>query len=80
MSKNLISKIISIIFLGVVTLCVGCETEQSASKNNNGMVGYAKIQAQEQAELTNQEYLKKYPVPQSKVVLDGTKQTVNLKE
>lgn len=79
-SLNISHTLFMTILLGGILICVGCETEQSVSKNNNGMVGYAKIQAQEQAELTNQEYLKKYPLPQSKVVLDGTKQTVNLKE
>jgi len=82
MNKKVIPPIMSIILFGVMMLCVGCETEQEQStpKNNNGMVGYAKMRAEEQAELTNQEYLKKYPLPQNKTEFDGTKKTVNLRE
>ncbi|MFV5265218.1 hypothetical protein ACMUMS_16920 [Acinetobacter courvalinii] len=79
---NMSHSIFITIVLGGVLMCVGCETEQAQStpKNNNGMVGYAKMRAEEQAELTNQEYLKKYPLPQNKTGFDGTKQTVNLRE
>lgn len=81
MKKINISQLISsVLVIGGMIMCIGCETEQSASKNNNGMVGYAQKQAQVQAELTNQEQLKKHPLPQNRVELSGTKQTLNLNQ
>lgn len=79
MSKIHVSQwLLSSVLVGMVLTFSGCETEQSASKNNNGMVGYTQKLAQEQAELTNQDLLKKHPLPQNKVVLNGTKQTLDL--
>lgn len=77
MNKKAIPAIMSIILFGIMTLCVGCETEQSASKNNNAMVGYAQDHAKAQAELINQEQLKKTSITEAKVVADGTTQSLS---
>lgn len=76
MNKNVISPIMSVVLFGVIMLCVGCETEQSASKNNNAMVGYAQDHAKAQAELINQEQLKKTSLTQT-VITDGSVQPLS---
>ncbi|AZM39835.1 hypothetical protein EJP75_15695 [Acinetobacter baumannii] len=76
MRKPKISVFISIILLGGIFLSTGCETEQTSSKKNDGMVGYAQDHAKSQAELINQEQLKKSSLNEAKVVADGTTQSL----
>ncbi len=54
----------------------GCETEQSASKNNNAMVGYTQDYAKAQAEFINQEQLKKSSITEVRAVTDGSPQSL----
>ncbi|WP_087548345.1 hypothetical protein [Acinetobacter sp. WCHA39] len=76
MRKPNISVFISIFILGGIFLSTGCETEQT-SKKNDGMVGYAQDHAKAQAELINQEQLKKSSLTEAKVVADGTARSLN---
>lgn len=78
MSKIHVSQwLLSSVLVGMVLTFSGCETEQSASKNNDGMVGYAQDHAKVQAELINQEQLKKSPLTEAKVVTDGSTQSLS---
>jgi hypothetical protein len=77
MEKLKTSVFISIVLLGCMLLSAGCETEQTSSKNNDGMVGYAQDHAKAQAEMINQEQLKKSSLTEAKVVADGTAQTLS---
>ncbi len=78
MSKNNVGQwLLSSVLIGTVFTFSGCETEQSASTNNNGMVGYAQDHAKAQAELINQEHLKKSPLTEARVITDGSTQSLN---
>lgn len=77
MRKPKISVFISIALLGGILISTGCETEQASSKKNDGMVGYAQDHAKAQAELINQEQLKKTSLTEAKVVVDGTAQSLS---
>lgn len=74
-SKKDVLIFITLISFSFITL--GCETEQSASKNNNGMVGYAQDHAKVQAELINKEQLSNTTLSGSKVITDGSTQTLS---
>lgn len=76
-NTNISQLISSILVIGSMLMCIGCETEQSASKNNNGMVGYAQDHAKVQAELINKEQLNKTTLSGSKVITDGSTQTLS---
>ena len=77
--NNILQWLFRTMFMGGLCIVSGCETEQSASKNNNGMVGYAQDHAKAQAELINQEQLKKSPLTEAKVVTDGSTQSLSSK-
>lgn len=64
------------LLISAVLLSTGCETEQSASKNNDGMVGYAQDHAKAQSKLINQEQLKKSALTEEKVVTNGSTQSL----
>lgn len=50
----------------------GCETEQTSSKENDAMVGYAQELANKQAEFASEEQLKKLKDHKSNVVINQT--------
>ncbi|MGN5726310.1 hypothetical protein ACNQO9_14370 [Acinetobacter calcoaceticus] len=58
-------------FLGIFILS-GCETEQTSSKENDAMVGYAQDLAKKQAEFASEEQLKKLKDHNSDVVINQT--------
>ncbi|SUU22514.1 hypothetical protein [Acinetobacter haemolyticus] len=62
--------------IGSALIISGCETEQSASKNNNAMVGYTQDYAKAQAEFINQEQLKKSSITEMKAITDGSPQSL----
>lgn len=58
-------------FSGILILS-GCETEQTSSKENDAMVGYAQELANKQAEFASEEQLKKLKDHKSDVVINQT--------
>jgi len=58
-------------FSGILILS-GCETEQTSSKENDAMVGYAQDLANKQAEFASEEQLKKLKDHKSDVVINQT--------
>jgi hypothetical protein len=64
-------KFFCLAFLGVFILS-GCETEQTSSKENDAMVGYAQDLAKKQAEFASEEQLKKLKDHKSDVVINQT--------
>lgn len=58
-------------FSGILILS-GCETEQTSSKENDAMVGYAQDLANKQAEFASEEQLKKLKNYKSDVVINQT--------
>lgn len=58
-------------FSGILILS-GCETEQTSSKENDAMVGYAQELANKQAEFASEEQLKKLKDHKSNVVINQT--------
>lgn len=58
-------------FSGILILS-GCETEQTSSKENDAMVGYAQELANKQAEFASEEQLKKIKDHKSDVVINQT--------
>lgn len=84
MKPLIVKRSIPLVWIGMALLFTGCETEQTNSKNNDAMVGYAKeqakAQAKAQAEFANQEQLKKSSLPESRVVKDGTTQSLSLQQ
>jgi hypothetical protein len=58
-------------FSGILILS-GCETEQTSSKENDVMVGYAQELANKQAEFASEEQLKKLKDHKSDVVINQT--------
>ncbi|MBP2605692.1 hypothetical protein [Acinetobacter calcoaceticus] len=58
-------------FSGILILS-GCETEQTSSKENDAMVGYAQDLAKKQAEFASEEQLKKLKDHKSDVVINQT--------
>jgi len=58
-------------FSGIFILS-GCETEQTSSKENDAMVGYAQDLAKKQAEFASEEQLKKLKDHKSDVVINQT--------
>jgi len=58
-------------FLGILILS-GCETEQTSSKENDAMVGYAQDLANKQAKFASEEQLKKLKDHKSDVVINQT--------
>ncbi|ENV04636.1 MULTISPECIES: hypothetical protein [Acinetobacter] len=74
--KNTVLKIFFLIFVtGGGLIISGCETEQTSQ--NNAMVGYAQEHAKVQAEFASQQQLKKSPLPEGKVITDGSVQQIN---
>ena len=80
MKPFIVKRSIPLVWIGMALLFTGCETEQTNSKNNDAMVGYAKEQAKAQAEFANQEQLKKSSLSESGVVKDGTTQSLSLQQ
>ncbi|WHP06658.1 MULTISPECIES: hypothetical protein [Acinetobacter] len=76
-SFNILGKTCCITLIVATFALVGCETEQTNSKNNDAMVGYAQEHAKAQAEFANQEQLKKSSLAEVQVVTDGTPQPLN---
>ncbi|UGQ30548.1 hypothetical protein [Acinetobacter calcoaceticus] len=70
---NLINKLgcFCLAFLGILILS-GCETEQTSSKENDAMVGYAQDLAKKQAEFASEEQLKKLKDHNSDVIINQT--------
>lgn len=58
-------------FSGILILS-GCETEQTSSKENDAMVGYAQDLAKKQAEFASEEQLKKLKDHKSDVIINQT--------
>ncbi|MDX8239356.1 hypothetical protein SLL78_13625 [Acinetobacter pittii] len=61
----------SLAFSGILILS-GCETEQTSSKENDAMVGYAQDLANKQAEFASEEQLKKLKDHNSNTVINQT--------
>lgn len=78
MKKLKIASCFPVMWLSIMLLFTGCETEQSASKNSNAMVGFTQDHAKAQAEFANQDQLEKSSFTETKAVTDGTPQSLNL--
>ncbi|WP_144735029.1 hypothetical protein [Acinetobacter oleivorans] len=58
-------------FLGILILS-SCETEQTSSKENDAMVGYAQDLAKKEAEFASEEQLKKLKDHNEGVIINQT--------
>ncbi|ENW94927.1 hypothetical protein [Acinetobacter sp. NIPH 298] len=74
--NNIFDWVFIVGLIGSVLIISGCETEQSASKSNNAMVGYTQDYANAQADFINQEQLKKSSITEMKAVTDGSPQSL----